>query len=366
MKIINIIRELEKKAPLAFQESYDNAGLLTGSPEMLCSGILCTLDATIEVLKEAMEKGCNLVVAHHPIVFKGLTKITGKNYVEKAIIYAIKHDIAIYAIHTNLDNVLNGVNFSIAQRLGLINTTILSPKNNQLAKLITYAPIGTAEDITQALFNAGAGHISEYSECSFTVNGMGSYMGSAQSNPTIGKPGVKQFTSETKIEVILPTYLQSQVIEALKNKHPYEEVAYYVIPLLNEYVTVGSGLLGEFSAPIDEMELLTLLKDHFNLSVIKHTPLLNQKITKIAVCGGAGSFLIQAALRAGAQYFISSDIKYHEFFDAENRMVIADIGHWESEQYTTELLFSYLTTKFPNFAVLKTAINTNPVRYFLG
>jgi len=366
MKIKHIIQELEQQAPLVFQESYDNAGLIAGSADWDCSGVLCTLDATLEVLQEAKDKQCNLVVAHHPILFKGINKINGKNYVEQAIIYAIKHDIAIYAIHTNLDNVLHGVNSTIAQKLALTHTRILDPKRNQLVKLVTFVPITHAETVQQALFNAGAGQIGAYSECSFSAEGMGTFKGSEQSNPTIGIKGIRETTPETRMEVILPGYLQKQVHAALINAHPYEEVAYDFIPLLNEHQLIGSGIIGELANEMSEMDFLTLLKGRFNLSVIKHTPLLGKNIRKIAVCGGAGSFLISKALQAGADFFISSDIKYHEFFDAENRMVIADIGHWESEQFTTELLFSYLTTKFPNFAVLKTAIHTNPVRYFLG
>lgn len=366
MKIINIIQELEQLAPLAFQESYDNAGLITGSADWDCSGVLCALDATLEVLQEAKNKQCNLVVAHHPILFKGLNKINGKNYVEQAIIYAIKHDIAIYAIHTNLDNVSHGVNLTIAQKLALTQTRILEPKRNQLLKLITFVPGSHAQTVQQALFNAGAGEIGEYSECSFSIVGTGTFKGSEQSNPTIGRKGIRETIPETRIEVILPIYLQKQVYAALIKAHPYETVAYDFIPIINEQEQVGSGIIGELANEMSEIAFLNLLKEQFNLSVIKHTPLLGKNIRKIAVCGGAGSFLISRALQAGADFFISADIKYHEFFDAENRMVIADIGHWESEQFTTELLFSYLTTKFPNFAVLKTAIHTNPVRYFLG
>lgn len=366
MRISQILSVLEAKAPLIYQEQYDNSGLLTGNEQTECTGIICTLDTTIEVIREAKEKGCNLVVSHHPIVFKGLTKINGKNYVEQALIEAIKNDIAIYAIHTNLDNMADGVNFAIAEKMGLVNTRVLLPKRNELIKLITFAPIAAAEKVRQALFNAGAGNIGEYSETSFNTDGLGTFKGSAISNPTIGQPGIKQVEPETRIEVILPSYLQQTVLNALFEAHIYEEVAYDLVPLLNENRLVGSGMIGELPTEMAEIAFLSLLKEQFGLSVIKHTPLMGKNIKKIALCGGAGSFLIPHARAAGADFYVSSDIKYHEFFDAESQLVVADIGHWESEQYTTHLLFAFLTAKFPNFAVLKTAINTNPVRYFLG
>jgi dinuclear metal center YbgI/SA1388 family protein len=366
MKISEVISHLEALAPLAYQENYDNAGLLIGSPDTVCSGIVCTLDATEQVILEAKEKGCNMVVAHHPILFKGITKITGKNYVEKALICAIKNDIAIYAIHTNLDNVLNGVNQPIALKLGLLNTKILLPQPNHLIKLVTFVPLTQASAVREALFASGAGNIGHYSKTSFTVEGLGSFMGSGLSNPYLGEKNVFHEEKETRIEVILPTFLKNKVLSALLNAHPYEEVAYDFIPLLNNNATIGSGLIGELPESMSETAFLTLLKDQFGLKIVKHTALLNKKVKKIALCGGAGSFLIGHAKAAGADFFVSADIKYHEFFDAELSLVIADIGHWESEQYTSDLLFSYLTTKFPNFAVLKSAINTNPVSYFLG
>ena len=366
MKISQVIAVLEARAPLVYQESYDNAGLLTGAADSVCTGILCTLDATLEVIREAKERGCNMVVAHHPIVFKGLTKITGKNYVEQAILFAIRHDITIYAIHTNLDNMADGVNYTIAQKMGLVKTRVLLSGKNDLIKLISFVPVAQAEQVRNALFNAGAGNIGQYSEASFSTDGTGTYKGSAGSHPFAGTPGIRHTEPESKIEVLLPAYLKQSVLTALFAAHPYEEVAYDLIPLLNENQSVGSGMVGELPEPMSETAFLALLKTQFGLSVIRHTPLLGKNIQKIALCGGAGSFLIGHARAAGADFYVSSDIKYHEFFDAENRMVIADIGHWESEQYTIDLLFSLLTTKFPNFAVLKTATNTNPVRYFLG
>lgn len=366
MIIAEIIAPLEKLAPLAYQESYDNCGLLTGNTNWECSGVLCTLDTTEAVVLEAKDKGCNLIVAHHPIIFTGLKKITGKNHVEQTIITAIKNDIAIYAIHTNLDNVLLGVNHTIADKLSLINRKILAPKQNLLSKLFVFVPENDTEKVKEAIFSAGAGHIANYSECSFSIKGIGTFNGNENSNPTIGKPLVCSTVSEIKIEVILPTHLQHFVIAKMIEAHPYEEVAYDIVPVINSYQIVGSGLIGELQDEMNETDFLHLLKKQFNLPIIKHTALRNKPIKKIALCGGAGSFLIKNAIAEKADIYITADIKYHEFFDAENKVIIADIGHWESEQFTVELLADILKANSPTFAILKSEVKTNPVEIFMG
>lgn len=365
MKILEVLNQLESLAPSYLQESYDNAGLLTGSNDWDCTGIITTLDATEEVVQEAIEKKCNLIVAHHPIIFGGLRKITGKNYVEKTIISAIKNDIAIYAIHTNLDNVLHGVNAAIADKLGLINRSILQPKNETLKKLFTFVPVEHAEKVRSAVFAAGGGHISNYSECSFNIAGLGTFKPGEGTKPFAGKQGIRHTEDEIKMEMVFPAWQEQNILKALMAAHPYEEVAYDIIALDNQNQLVGSGLLGELSESVSETAFLGILKEKFNLSVIRHTPLLGKKVRKIALCGGAGSFLIGAAAASWADFYITADVKYHEFFDANSKLVIADIGHYESEQYTIDLLFDILSSKFPTFAVLKTGVKTNPVHYFL-
>lgn len=365
MKIAEIIETLEKVSPTVYQEDYDNCGLIIGKPDWNCTGILCSLDATEAVILEAKTKGCNLVVAHHPIIFSGLKKINGKNYVEDAVIAAIKNDIAVYAIHTNLDNVIDGVNNKIADALGLINKKILAPKQDQLMKIFTFVPVEYAEKIKSALFEAGGGNIGNYSECSFGVEGTGNFKAGQNTDPFSGEIGKRHHEKELKIEVIFPAYLQNKMVEALITAHPYEEVAYDVVALANNFDKIGSGLIAELSEPIDEINFLAQIKAAFGLQVIKHTNLLGKKIKKVAVCGGAGIFLTGRALAAGADIFITSDVKYHEFFDANGKMVIADIGHWESEQFTADLLVNVLKANFPTFAVLKSEVRTNPVQYFL-
>ena len=366
MIINDLIKLLESIASPSLQEDYDNAGLITGNSQWRCSGAVICLDATEAVVKEAIEKKCNLIIAHHPIIFKGLKKITGKNYVEQTIITAIKNDIAIYAIHTNLDNVPDGVNGKIADMLGLVNRRILAPKPNLLQKLSVFVPSANKEELLSALFAAGAGHIGQYSECSFSTEGTGTFKAGEGTHPYVGAKGQRHAENEVKLEVIFPLWLQQQVTQAMKLAHPYEEVAYDIYNLANDYPQTGTGLLGELPEAISETALLQKLQHIFKIPVIKHTAFTGKLISKIALCGGAGSFLTGAAIAAGAGMYITSDIKYHEFFDAEAKLLLADIGHYESEQFTIDLLHDILKNNFPNFAVLKTGINTNPVNYFVG
>ena len=365
MKIRDVIASLEAIAPPSLQEGYDNAGLITGDENAECTGILISLDATAAVVDEAREKGCNLLVSHHPIVFSGLKKITGKNYVQKAVINAIKNDIALYAIHTNLDNVLNGVNGKIAELLELTNISVLAPKEGQLKKLYTFVPVPDADKVRQAIFDAGGGHIGKYDECSFNAEGFGTFKGGSDTDPYVGKPGELHKEKELRVEVIFPSWLEGRILKSLLAAHPYEEVAFDIIKLDNRFSSIGSGVIGDLKDAVPAKTFLKTLKEKFKLNLIRHTDLLNKPISKVAICGGAGSFLISSALATGADCFISSDIKYHEFFDANDKMVIADIGHYESEQFTINLLQEFLEQKFPTFAVLKTEVNTNPVRYLL-
>ncbi|MDB5252413.1 MAG: Nif3-like dinuclear metal center hexameric protein [Flaviaesturariibacter sp.] len=366
MSIREIIGALDVFAAPELQEDYDNAGLITGQSGWTCTGVLCALDTTPEVVREAVEKGCNLIVAHHPIVFKGLKRINGKNYIEQVIIEAIKNDIAIYACHTNLDNVIEGVNTRIADRLGLVNRTVLAPKGRMLRRLITFAPVDKAAEVRAAVFAGGAGHIGKYAECSFNSEGTGTFKAEEGADPYVGKVGEQHQERETKIEIVYPFYLEQQVVNALVDAHPYEEVAYDIFTMENAHFGIGAGLVGELESPESEEAFLGRLRAAFCLPLIRHTALRGKPIRRVAVCGGAGAFLIGKAASAGADIYITADVKYHEFFDANGNLVIADIGHYESEQFTIDLLHDLIAEKFPTFAVLKTAVNTNPVRYFTG
>ena len=365
MLLKEITQHIESIAPLAFQESYDNAGLIIGHPNDEISGILITLDVTEDILDEAIRKNLNLIIAHHPIIFSGIKKLNGKNYIERCIAKAIKNDIAIYAAHTNLDSVFGGVNSKICEKLVLQNCRILAPTPSFLKKLVTFVPIADAAKVRNAILEAGAGHIGNYDSCSFNQNGNGTFRGNDQTNPYVGEKNQLHTEEETRIETIFPKHIQSKVIQALLQAHPYEEVAYDIYPLDNEYTQAGIGMIGELQEPIDELDFLQKVKDAFKCEVVKYTQLLGKPIRRVAVCGGSGSTYLNMAMAQKADIFISGDFKYHQFFDAENQIIIADIGHYESEQFTKEVFYELLTKKFPKFAVHLSDFNTNPVIYLI-
>ncbi len=364
MKLKKLIDTLEAFAPVSLQESYDNSGLIVGSPELPLKKVLFCLDSTEEVIDEAIKVGANVVVAHHPIVFSGLKSLTGKNYIERTIIKAIKNDVAIYAIHTNLDNVAEGVNKELAKKIGLVNPRILSPKRGELKKLVFFCPVADAERVRQAIFEAGAGEIGNYDCCAFQVKGTGSFRGGEESSPYVGEKGKIHFEEEVRVETILPKYLERKVIPAMLNAHPYEEVAFDLYDLAIPLSSVGSGMIGELKEPMEAVDFLKHLKKVLKAEGIRHTKLLKEKIKTIAICGGSGSFLLEVAKAAKADVFITGDFKYHQFFDADGEIVIADVGHYESEQYTVDLLYHYVLGKLPNLDVAMTSINTNPINYF--
>jgi dinuclear metal center YbgI/SA1388 family protein len=363
MTIAEILAPFEKWAPLSLQESYDNAGLITGDPKTNCTGVLLCLDVTENIVLEAIKQGYNLIIAHHPLIFSGLKKINPNHWANRALIAAIRSDIAIYACHTNADNILNGVNDRIADKLQLINRRILLPKTGLIRKLVVYVPLKDEERLRDALFEAGAGSIGLYKECSFSVHGMGTFLAQAGTNPHIGSVGKRHTEPEARLEVIVPKMLENSVLSAMKANHPYEEVAYELYPLENEWQEVGAGLIGELPEPIEESEWLDLVKLNFKTPMLRHTHFLGRKIQKVALCGGAGSFLIQTAIRQNADAYLTADVKYHEFFEANHQVLLTDIGHFESEQFTIDLFADILRQNFPTFAHLKTNISTNPVHY---
>lgn len=363
MLLRDIMAHLESLAPISLQESYDNSGLLVGSPSWRVNAALICLDCTPEIVEEAKAKGCNLIIAHHPIVFSGLKKINGKNYVERTIIAAIKNDIAIYAIHTNLDNVKNGVNQKICEKLGLVNTKILAPKKELLFKLAVFVPKTHVEIVKNVIFETGAGQIGKYDECSFSMPGEGSFRATEEATPFVGQIGKRHSEEEIRIEVILPKWLTNRTITAIKTVHPYEEVAYDIYALENEYTMVGSGMIGELPTPVPPLDFLKRIKQEMEADGVRYTAFHKDEIKTVAVCGGSGSFLLGNALAVGADLFVTADFKYHQFFDADNRIIIADIGHYESEQFTIELISDWMGKKFATFATHLAETVTNPVRY---
>ncbi len=363
MIVNDIINYLEEIAPLSYAEDFDNVGLLVGNKKNEVTGILVTLDTVEAVVDEAIQKNCNLIVSFHPIIFKGLKKINGNNYVERVVIKAIQNNINIFAIHTALDNALQGVNSIICDTLRLKNKCILMPLQGSIKKLTTYVPNKNAEQLRTALFVAGAGNIGNYDHCSFNTEGLGTYRGNENSNPTLGKSGTLHNERETQISVTFNKHLESQVLNALFKNHPYEEVAFEVTTLDNVNQNIGMGMIGELEKETDSIEFLEFVKTKMKASCVKHSKIIKKSIKKVAVLGGSGSFAIQAAKLANADVLITSDLKYHDFFTAENQIILADIGHYESEQYTKNFLADYLSKKITNFAVVLSATNTNPVKY---
>lgn len=364
MQLKEVIQYLESIAPLSSQESYDNSGLITGTSDMEITQALICLDSTEEVVDEAIKHGCNLIIAHHPIVFKGLKSLTGKTYVERVVLKCIKNDIALYAIHTNLDNFRFGVNDEIGRRLGLEQLHVLSPKIGVLNKITVFVPLENREQVAQAMFDAGAGSIGDYRSCSFFGEGTGTFTPVEGANPYIGTSGTAEQVKENRLELLVSTHHLAAVVRAMKESHPYEEVAYDVVTLQNSNAFEGAGMVGKLPVPMPVAAFLNFVKKEFNCGVIRHTKLVKSTIETVAFCGGSGSFLLKDAIRSKADIYITGDFKYHEFFDAEDKLIIADIGHFESEQYTINLLSAILTKKFPNFALRLTTINTNPINYF--
>ncbi|WP_036156048.1 Nif3-like dinuclear metal center hexameric protein [Maribacter forsetii] len=364
MTVKDITLILEEFAPLTYAEDFDNVGLLVGNASNEVSGVLVTLDTLENVVEEAIAKKCNMIVSFHPIIFGGLKKITGKNYVERVVIKAIKNDIAIYSNHTALDNAKEGVNAKICEVLGLSNTKILLPQNNTIKKLTTYIPKDNLEEVKNALFKAGAGNIGNYSDCSFTIEGNGTYKANEGANPTKGSIGTTHTESEIMFTCVFGKNEESAVIKALLSSHPYEEVAYDIQTIENTNQHIGMGMIGELKKEVTETEFLEHLKLKMNAKLVRHSNFLNKPIKKVAVLGGSGSFAISAAKAAGADVFVTADLKYHQFYEAENQIVLADIGHFETEQFTKNLLVDYLTKKIPNFAIHLSESITNPINYF--
>ena len=363
MLVQEVINFLESWAPISSQESYDNCGLIIGGRQKKIDSVLICLDCTEAVVEEAVNKNIKFIIAHHPIIFNGLKKLNGSNYVERVVEKCIKNDIALYAIHTNLDNSFYGVNYEIASRLNLAKPSIIRPKSNVLSKLIVYVPKDNIDELDYAMFNAGAGSVGAYDQCHYRSEGFGTFRPNKNAIPSIGEPNERSEVKEFKVEYLVRNHLLNNVLRAMKIAHPYEEVAHDIIPINNTNNYEGIGMIGSLDKSIDEIDFIEKVKEKFNCSMIRHTQLLNKKIKNVAICGGSGIFLLRDAIKKKADVFITSDFKYHDFFDAENKILLLDIGHYESEQYTMNLISEQLMKKFTNFAVHLTDINTNPINY---
>lgn len=361
--IKDVIQYIEEFAPSMYQESYDNSGIQVGNPDVALKGVLLAIDVTESVVDEAIQNGLNLIISHHPVIFGGIKRLTGNNYTERVVLKAIKNDIAIYSCHTNIDNYLHGVSYRMAEKLGLQNIQVLKPLTSGLCKLVTYIPNEHISKVQEAVFNAGAGQIGNYKWCSFNSKGDGTFWGNDNTNPFVGEKGKLHTEPETRFETIFPKHIEAKVISVLIKAHPYEEVAYDLYSLNNVNNNFGSGAIGTLNKAMPEKEFLMHVKNIFRADVLRHTQLRGNDVKTIALCGGSGSFLLNDARRARADVFISADFKYHQFFDAESQIVIADIGHFESEQFTLEIFYEILIKKLSNFAICFTKVKTNPINY---
>ena len=363
MLINDITDFLESVAPTSLQESYDNSGLLIGSKKDEVAGVIITLDITEEVIDEAIQEKCNLIVAHHPMIFRGLKRLNGNDLTERLVIKAIKYDIAIYAIHTNLDNVTGGVNGILAEKLGIKNTRILKPSRSGLLKVVCFCPTDYLEKVQSAMFESGAGHIGNYDSCSYYSGGTGTFKALGGSNPFVGKQNELHKENEIRIETIVPEFSLSAVIKVMIEAHPYEEPAYDIYKIENQNNNIGSGMIGEIDKELPIADYLKIVKEALGTSYIKHNKLISRPVKKVAICGGSGSFLINTAAKQNADLFITADIKYHDYFEHVGKMTIADAGHFETEHPVKELIYALLKEKFPNFALQISKVGGNPVSF---
>ncbi len=359
-----VIQIIEDFAPPCYQESYDNSGMQIGDASCTLTGILLCIDVTEDVVMEAIMIGANLIISHHPLIFGGIKRLSGSNYIEKTIIKAIKYDISIYSCHTNIDNVSLGVSFKMGEKIGLTRMQVLRPLTSNLCKLVTFVPNSHADIVRKAIFEAGAGHIGNYDCCSYNLAGEGTFRALESANPFVGEKNILHKEPEIRMETIFPKFLENTIVSALLKVHPYEEVAYDIYPLINQQKNAGAGVIGEFEKPMETIGFLQSLKTIFGIPVIRHTEIINENILKVALCGGSGSFLLPDAKKVHADAYVTSDFKYHQFFDAERLILIADIGHYESEQFTLEIFYDLLVKNFSNFAIHFTKVKTNPINYF--
>jgi dinuclear metal center YbgI/SA1388 family protein len=363
IRIKDVINEIERHAPLSLQEDFDNAGVQVGDVNQSATGALLCLDVTEEVVDEAVNAGFNLIISHHPLAFRPFKSLTGKNYVERCLIEACRNDLVIYSAHTNLDNAVGGVNYKLAEMFGLEDVRILSPQQQKLMKIVTFVPEDAAETLRRALFKSGAGHIGNYSSCSFNAEGNGTFLAGENSNPYRGEIGRLHVEKEVRIETIFPAYKKTSVIRALLSAHPYEEPVFDLYKLENDWQQAGSGIIGILPEWEDELIFLQRIKDVLNVERLKHSPLTGRRLRTVSFCGGSGAFLINEAIAAGADIFITGEAKYNDFYDVENRLLLAVIGHYESEICTKDIFFHIISKKFPTFAVQNSIANSNPIKY---
>lgn len=363
MKILDVIKYLDQLIPAGYQESYDNCGLQVGDTSAEITGALISLDLTEAVVDEAVETRSNLIVTHHPFIFGGLKHIDADSPAGRIIYKLIRNGIAVYSAHTSLDKLSNGVSAQLAKRLGLCNLRILAPDSDSLKQLVVYCPKEQSQQLKDALYAAGAGNIGNYRHCSYSVNGTGTFEPLQGANPFVGTVGSETYTSEERIEMVYPKAFENKIVSALKANHPYETPAYSLIPLSNANPDVGLGIVGELPEDVEIETFIETVKQTVGIPVVRHSELCRKKVRTVALCGGAGAEFIGTAVAQNADIYLTSDIKYHDFQKATGHIVLADIGHYESEQFAKEFFYDKLSEKFRIFAIRIAKTETNFVGY---
>lgn len=363
MLVSDIIAAIEEYAPLSLQESYDNSGLQVGDRAQVVTAVLLCTDVTEEIIGEAVARGANLIISHHPLLFHGLKHLTGRNPIERIVRAAVKRDIAIYSSHTSMDNATGGVSFKMAEKIGLGNVSVMLPQPGQLYKLVVFVPIKEAARVRDAMFAAGAGRLGDYDSCSYALEGKGSFRALAGAHPWVGSIDELHHEDEMRLEVLVMRNCKDAVVQAMLRSHPYEEPAYDLIELDNPSKYTGSGVVGDTQQPIEAAEFLNSLKTAFGTAMVRYAGNIHQMISRVALCGGAGADFIGDAVAAHADIYVTGDVKYHEFTSYCDKILIADIGHYESEHFTKEIFYDIIQKKFPNFATYYAELEKNPINY---
>ncbi len=369
MRCSEIITYFEEWAPKEISWQRDNVGLQVGSFEREVKNILISLDFTDRVLDDAIKKRCNLIITHHPFLFNPLRKIdTSKDRKSILLEKLIKNDITLYSAHTNLDFTKEGVSFQLARKLKLKNISFLVNLKSNQYKIIVFVPADAVDKVAQAIFNAGGGIIGQYSHCSFRTPGVGTFFGSEKTNLAVGKKISFEKIDEVKLEVLVNSWKQHKVISAMIKSHPYEEVAYDVIPVENSNVNYGSGAVGELENPISPGDFLNHVVRNLKIKNFRYTKGKNSKIRRVAVCGGSGSDLIRDAVNQNADAFITADLKYHTFQDYEGKIMLVDAGHYETEIHSLDevkrRLTNFLHERNSKVKIFKYSGSTNPIVFF--
>ena len=368
MNVGELIKQIEDWAPPGAAWEKDNVGLQVGSRGDKLKNILLCLELDEEVLKQAIKKKCNLIFTHHPLIFNPIKNLDfEKSKQARLIQHLIKQNISLYSAHTNLDFTRDGVSFELAKSLKLKNVTFLEHEEANQFKVVIFLPAVNVDELSEALFSVGGGVIGNYENCSFRIAGEGTFKGNEDSNPVIGKKGNTEKVEEVRLELIVDSWNLGRIVNAIKKHHPYEEPAYDIYPLKNKNTNFGAGAIGELDKELSEKEFLNFVSKSLKIGKLKYCIGSGKKIKKVAVCGGSGSELLSRAINSGADAFITADIKYHAYHDAEGKILLIDAGHYETEIGSLNIVkkrIEKILSGKDYIKVFKFSGSTNPVKFY--